>query len=90
MDMPLTPSVSRGDLLKVGRVAGLTGAAGSYRHLFDLSADEAQALKRGGTFRLRIHVAPVHFDPQQTVAFPTMQAMSLATAAASRSKPAPQ
>ena len=90
MDMPLTPSVSRGDLLKVGRVAGLTVVAGSYRHLFDLNAAEAQAPKRGGTFRLHIHVAPMHFDPQQTVAFPTMQAMSLATAAASKSKPALQ
>ena len=90
MDMPLTTSVSRRDLLKVGGAAGLTGAAGSYLHVFDLGAAVAQTPKRGGTFRLRIHVAPVHFDPQQTVAFPTMQAMSLATAAASRSKPAPQ
>ena len=68
----------------------LTTAADSDRHLFDLCEAEAQAPKRDGTFRLHIHVAPMHFDPQQTVASSTMQAMSLATAAASKSKPALQ
>jgi len=76
MDTPLTSPVSRRDLLKLGGVAVAAGAAGSSLHLLDPVPAEAQAPKRGGTFRLRIHVAPVHFDPQQTVAFPTMMALS--------------
>src|SRR5947199_276131 len=31
---------------------------------------------RGGTFKVRHHVQPVHFDPHQTIAFPTMMALS--------------
>jgi peptide/nickel transport system substrate-binding protein len=38
----------------------------------------AQTPKRGGTFRLRSHVAPVHFDPHQTIAFSTMIPLSFA------------
>jgi len=67
--------VSRRDLLKLGGIAAAAGAAAPPA-LLDPGAAQAQTPKRGGTFHLRIHVAPVHFDPQQTVAFPTMQAMS--------------
>jgi len=73
MDEPQVSSISRRDLLKLG---GAAVAAGSGLPLLDPKPATAQTPKRGGTFRLRIHVAPVHFDPQQTVAFPTMQAMS--------------
>ena len=73
MDEPQVSSISRRDLLKLG---GAAIAAGSGLPLLDPKPATAQTPKRGGTFRLRIHVAPVHFDPQQTVAFPTMQAMS--------------
>ena len=76
MDKPLASHVSRRDLLKLGGAAIAAGAAGSGLQLFDPGKAEAQTPKRGGTFRLRIHVAPVHFDPQQTVAFPTMMALS--------------
>src|SRR4030095_2703378 len=50
-------------------------------HVLDLARPapaEAQTPKRGGTFRLRSHVAPVHFDPQQTIAFSTMIPLSFA------------
>ncbi|HEX9409937.1 MAG TPA: twin-arginine translocation signal domain-containing protein, partial [Methylomirabilota bacterium] len=67
MDEPQVSSISRRDLLKLG---GAAVAAGSGLPLLDPKPATAQTPKRGGTFRLRIHVAPVHFDPQQTVAFP--------------------
>src|SRR5512145_522734 len=60
--------LSRRDILKLGSaavaVAGLPGSA------------QAQTPKRGGVFQLRQHVQPVHFDPHQTTAFPTMMALS--------------
>jgi peptide/nickel transport system substrate-binding protein len=89
MDKPLAARVSRRDLLKLGGLAAAAGAAGSGLHLLDPGKAEAQTPKRGGTFRLRIHVAPVHFDPQQTVAFPTMQAMSLSHSRLVRVKAGP-
>src|SRR5438552_16157730 len=73
MDEPQVSSISRRDLLKLG---GAAIAAGSGLPLLDPKPATAQTPKRGGTFSLRIHVAPVHFDLQQPVAFPTMQAMS--------------
>jgi peptide/nickel transport system substrate-binding protein len=73
MDEPQVSSISRRDLLKLG---GAAVAAGSGLPLLDPRPAAAQTPRRGGPFRMRIHVAPVHFDPQQTVAFPTMQAMS--------------
>jgi peptide/nickel transport system substrate-binding protein len=76
MDKPLNAPVSRRELIKLGGVAVAAGAAGSSLHLFDSSTAEAQAPKRGGTFRIRFHLAPVHFDPQQTVAFTTMVPLS--------------
>lgn len=76
MNIPLVSPVSRRDLLKLGGVAVAAGAAGSGLHLLDPGNAEAQAPKRGGTFRIRFHLAPVHFDPQQTVAFSTMVPLS--------------
>src|SRR5215470_14442885 len=65
-------TVSRRDILRLGATAAVAGAAGS------LGAGEAaaQTPKRGGIFHVRHHVQPVHFDPQQTIAFPTMMALS--------------
>jgi len=66
-------SLTRRDVLKLGGAALAAGATSS------LSAPaEAQTPKRGGRFRLRSHVAPVHFDPQQTIAFSTMIPLSFA------------
>jgi peptide/nickel transport system substrate-binding protein len=61
--------VSRRDLLKLGTVA----AAGL---AISPSPAAAQTPKRGGIFQIRHHVQPVHFDPHQTIAFPTMMALS--------------
>jgi peptide/nickel transport system substrate-binding protein len=76
MDNPLVSPVSRRDLLKLGGIAAAAGAAGSGLHLFDPGRAEAQAPKRGGTFRVRFTLAPPHFDPQQTVTFTTMVPLS--------------
>ena len=76
MDVPHTSSLSRRDLLKLGGVAVAAGAAGSGLPLVLPGEAAAQAPKRGGTFRIRFHLAPVHFDPQQTVAFTTMVPLS--------------
>jgi peptide/nickel transport system substrate-binding protein len=62
-------SLTRRDLIKLGAAAAAVGAA-------DIRAAEAQTPKRGGVFKVRHHVQPVHFDPQQTIAFPTMMALS--------------
>jgi peptide/nickel transport system substrate-binding protein len=62
-------SLSRRDLLKLGAAAAAVGA-------LDVGPAEAQTPKRGGIFKVRHHVQPVHFDPQQTIAFPTMMALS--------------
>ena len=74
MDQP-TSSLTRRDLLKLGGTALAVGAAAgaSAPH-----AAQAQSPKRGGIFRLRSHVAPVHFDPHQTIAFSTMIPLSFA------------
>jgi len=74
MDDRLITSVTRRELLKLGGAAAAVGAAG----LVGLAPAAAQTPKRGGTFRLRSHVAPVHFDPHQTIAFSTMIPLSLA------------
>src|SRR5215510_142338 len=62
-------SLSRRDVMKLGAAA----AAGS---VLDPRLGEAQTPKRGGVFKVRHHVQPVHFDPHQTIAFPTMMALS--------------
>jgi peptide/nickel transport system substrate-binding protein len=76
MDKPLDSRVSRRDLLKLGGMAVAAGAAGSGLDLLEPGKAEAQAPKRGGTFRMRFHLAPVHFDPQVTLAFTTMLPLS--------------
>src|SRR5262245_42705009 len=65
-------NVSRRDILRLGATAAVAGAAAG------LGAGEtaAQTPKRGGIFHVRHHVQPVHFDPHQTIAFPTMMALS--------------
>ena len=69
LDQPL---VSRRDLLRLGAAAAVSaaGVAGA------ACPAAAQAPRRGGVFKVRHPVQPVHFDPQQTVAFPTMMALS--------------
>ena len=74
MDQP-TFSLTRRDLLKLGGTALAVGAAAA---VSTPGAARAQTPKRGGTFRLRSHVAPVHFDPHQTIAFSTMIPLSFA------------
>jgi peptide/nickel transport system substrate-binding protein len=56
-------------VLKLGAVAAAAGA-------LDLRSAEAQTPKRGGVFKVRHHVQPVHFDAHQTIAFSTMMALS--------------
>jgi peptide/nickel transport system substrate-binding protein len=74
MDDRLTVGVTRLELLKLGGAAAALGATG----LALPGAAAAQTPKRGGTFRLRSHVAPVHFDQHQTIAFSTMIPLSFA------------
>jgi peptide/nickel transport system substrate-binding protein len=65
-------SVTRREVLQPGTVAavlGTTGALGARPAL-------AQSARRGGVFRVRHHVQPVHFDPHQTIAFSTMMSLS--------------
>ena len=70
--MDNSSTVSRRDILKLGTAAA-AGAA-----VLQLGAPEAvaQTPKRGGIFRIRHHVQPVHFDPQQTIAFSTQMPLS--------------
>ena len=70
--------LSRRDLLKLGSAAAMVGAGAQALDLARPAPAAAQTPKRGGTFRLRSHVAPVHFDPQQTIAFSTMIPLSFA------------
>src|SRR5512134_880367 len=65
-----TTAVTRRDVLKLGTAAAAIGLAGGALPV------EAQTPKRGGIFKVRHHVQPVHFDPHQTIAFPTMMALS--------------
>jgi peptide/nickel transport system substrate-binding protein len=74
MDQP-TSSLTRRDLLKLGGTALAVGATAA---VSTPGPARAQTPKRGGTFRLRSHVAPVHFDPHQTIAFSTMIPLSFA------------
>jgi len=75
MDQSTSP-LTRRDVLKLGGAALAVGAASSV--LAGPGPAEAQTPKRGGRFRLRSHVAPVHFDPHQTIAFSTMLPLSFA------------
>src|SRR5882672_3527024 len=69
-------SLTRRDVLKLGGAVLAVGATSSV--LTGARPADAQTPKRGGRFRLRSHLAPVHFDPQQTIAFSTMIPLSLA------------
>jgi len=64
--------LTRRDMLKLGGAALGAAAVTS----LDPNPASAQQPKRGGVFQVRHHVQPVHFDPHQTVAFPTMMALS--------------
>ncbi len=66
-------SLTRRELLKLG---GAGFAAGATVDLLSPRAAPAQTPKRGGVFRLRFAVSPVHFDPHQTLAFSTMVPLS--------------
>ncbi len=68
----MNQTITRRDGLKLG------GAALAASQLVSAQPAAAQTPKRGGTFRLRSHVAPVHFDPHATIAFSTMIPLSLA------------
>jgi peptide/nickel transport system substrate-binding protein len=70
--MDTSPTVSRRDILKLGTAAAIAGAISSVAP----GDAHAQTPKRGGTFRVRHHVQPVHFDPHQTIAFSTMMPLS--------------
>ena len=69
-------SLTRRDVLKLGGAALAVGASSTV--LAGARPAEAQTPKRGGRFRLRSHVPPVHFDPHQTIAFSTMIPLSFA------------
>ncbi len=69
-------SLTRREMLKLGGTVLAAGAAS--KGLLAPQPADAQTPKRGGTFRLRSHVAPVHFDPHQTIAFSTMIPLSFA------------
>jgi peptide/nickel transport system substrate-binding protein len=69
-------SLTRRDVLKLGGGALAVGATSAV--LAGALPAEAQTPKRGGRFRLRSHVPPVHFDPHQTLAFSTMIPLSFA------------
>ena len=69
-------TVSRRDLLKLGTAAAVAGAVGVAGGGPGPSIGEAQTPKRGGIFRIRHHVQPVHFDPHATIAFSTMMPLS--------------
>ena len=66
----LVTAVTRRDVLKLGTAAAAVGLVGAPLPI------EAQAPKKGGILKVRHHVQPVHFDPHQTIAFPTMMALS--------------
>jgi peptide/nickel transport system substrate-binding protein len=73
MDHHASPDVSRRDVLKLGTTAAAVGLAGG---ALQPRAATAQTPKRGGIFKVRHHVQPVHFDPHQTIAFATMMPLS--------------
>ena len=70
--MESSPAVSRRDILKLGATAAAAGAIGAAGP----REAAAQTPKRGGIFHIRHHVQPVHFDPQQTIAFSTQWPLS--------------
>src|SRR5262245_16325388 len=71
-------TITRRDLLKLSGGALAVGAGAQVLDLSRPAPAAAQTPKRGGTFRLRSHVAPAPFDPHQTIAFATASPLSLA------------
>ena len=74
--MENSPTVSRRDILKLGTTAAVAGAIGTAGGGLGPREAAAQTPKRGGIFHIRHHVQPVHFDPQQTIAFSTQWPLS--------------
>ena len=73
---PVSTSITRRDLLKVGGTAAVAGLA-SGANLLAPETARAQVPKRGGTLRLTFQSDPVTgFDPQQTISFVTMVPLS--------------
>src|SRR5262245_18307127 len=68
--------LTRRHMLKLGGALAAATAVGPAAALVKETAAEAQTPKRGGIFRLRQAVLPVHFDPHQTIAFSTMMPLS--------------
>jgi peptide/nickel transport system substrate-binding protein len=68
--------MTRRDMLKLTGAAAGAAAFNGAADLLSPSPAEAQTPKRGGVFRLRQAVLPVHFDPHQTIAFSTMMPLS--------------
>ena len=67
-------TIARRELLKLSGGGLALGALDLGRPTLAM----AQTPKRGGTFRLRSHVQPVHFDPHATLASSTMIPLSFA------------
>src|SRR5688500_18967510 len=74
--MESSPTVSRRDVLKLGSAAAAAGVIGAAGGGLGSREAAAQTPKRGGIFHIRHHVQPVHFDPQQTIAFATQMPLS--------------
>ena len=74
--MERSPTVSRRDILKLASTAAAIGAIGAAGGDLGPRDAAAQTPKRGGIFHIRHHVQPVHFDPQQTIAFSTQWPLS--------------
>ena len=68
--------ITRRELLGLGTTAAVVGAAGAAGHALRPAEAQAQTPRRGGIFRVRHHLQPVHFDPHQTLAFATMMPLS--------------
>jgi len=68
--------ITRRDVLKLGGAAVAASAVGPGLPRLNPTTVEAQTPKRGGVFRIRQAILPVHFDPHQTIAFSTMMPLS--------------
>jgi peptide/nickel transport system substrate-binding protein len=75
--------LSRRKLLKLGGAAAVASTLGlgpgeSFADPESIGSEREkfEAAKHGGTFRVRLDQAPVHFDPHQTVAYSTMVPLS--------------
>ena len=76
MDHPSTSSLTRREVLRLGSAALAIGAASPV--LPTPGRRRPRPRSAAARFRLRHHVAPVHFDPHQTIAFSTMIPLSFA------------